>query len=111
MGSVSKRVLRIVACVATTLVVSATVASAQKKELVIGAQCDRTGPTLIAGVPMCPAFHDYVDLLNRKGGAEGYKLRVAEIDTEYKVPQSVEAYERLKKEGALSILVWGTPAV
>ncbi|HJQ57770.1 MAG TPA: ABC transporter substrate-binding protein, partial [Vineibacter sp.] len=34
-----------------------------------------------------------------------------EIDTEYKVPQSVEAYERLKKDGALSILVWGTPAV
>jgi branched-chain amino acid transport system substrate-binding protein len=108
---VSKRVLTIVAGVATTLVMTATGASAQKKELVIGAQCDRTGPTLIAGVPMCPAFHDYVDLVNRKGGAEGYKLRVAEIDTEYKVPQSVEAYERLKKEGALSILVWGTPAV
>jgi branched-chain amino acid transport system substrate-binding protein len=97
--------------VAAGLVLAVTTASAQQKEIVIGAQCDRTGPTLIAGVPMCPAFHDYISLVNHKGGIDGYRLKVNEIDTEYKVPQSVEAYERLKKDGSVSILVWGTPAV
>ena len=86
-------------------------AAAQTKEIVLGAQCDRTGPTQIGGVAICPAFQDYVNLVNSKGGVEGYKLRLVELDTEYKVPQSVETYERLRKEGAVTILVWGTPAV
>ena len=110
MGIVTSRMLML-AGVTAGVALAATAAPAQQKEIVIGAQCDRTGPTLIAGVPMCPAFHDYVELVNRKGGVEGYRIRVSEIDTEYKVPQSVEAYERLKKDGALSILIWGTPAV
>ncbi len=110
MGRATSRSV-LAAGVAGGLVVAAATAAAQQKEIVIGAQCDRTGPTLIAGVPMCPAFHDYVSLVNKTGGVEGYRIRVSEIDTEYKVPQSVEAYERLKKEGAVSVLIWGTPAV
>ncbi|TXL78845.1 hypothetical protein FHP25_07595 [Vineibacter terrae] len=110
MGSVTSRMLRVLAGIAMGSALAAT-ASAQQKEIVIGAQCDRTGPTMIAGVPMCPAFHDYVNLVNHKGGVEGYKIKLGEIDTEYKVPQAVEAYERLRKGGALAVLVWGTPAV
>ena len=111
MGSVTSRMRTMLMGVAAGLALAATTAAAQQKEIVIGAQCDRTGPTMIAGIPMCPAFHDYINLVNSKGGVEGYKIRLSEIDTEYKVPQSVEAYQRLKKEGALAILVWGTPAV
>ena len=29
-----------------------------KSEIVIGVQCDRTGPTQIVGTVLCPAFHD-----------------------------------------------------
>jgi branched-chain amino acid transport system substrate-binding protein len=52
---------------------------------------------------------DYVNLVNSKGGVEGYKIVLNEIDNEYKVPQAMEAYEREKSEGAVSIMLYGTP--
>jgi branched-chain amino acid transport system substrate-binding protein len=87
-------------------------AHAQSKgEIVIGVQCDRTGPTSIVGVVLCPAFHDYVSLVNAKGGVEGYRIKAIEIDHEYKVPPAVESYERHKKEGAVTMAVYGTPQI
>ena len=66
-------------------------AGAQQKEVLIGMQCDRTGATQITGVVLCPAMHDYYDLVNSQGGVEGYKIKADEIDKEYKVPAAVEA--------------------
>ena len=87
-------------------------ASAQSKgEIVIGLQCDRTGATQIVGTVLCPAFHDYIALINSKGGVEGYKVKALEIDHEYKVPPGVEAYERHKKEGAVTMAIYGTPHI
>jgi branched-chain amino acid transport system substrate-binding protein len=80
-------------------------------EIVIGVQCDRTGATQIVGTVICPGVHDYIALVNSKGGVEGHKIKALEIDHEYKVPQGVEAYERHKKEGAVSMLIYGTPHV
>jgi branched-chain amino acid transport system substrate-binding protein len=81
------------------------------REIVIGVQCDRSGPTQIVGTVLCPAFHDYIDLVNSKGGIEGHKIKALEIDHEYKVPAAVESYERFKAEGAVSIAVYGTPQI
>ena len=86
-------------------------AVAQGKELVIGMQCDRTGPTQITGTTLCPAYHDYVALVNSKGGIGGFKFKVIEIDHEYKVPPAMEAHERFKKEGAIFHSVYGTPQI
>jgi branched-chain amino acid transport system substrate-binding protein len=87
-------------------------ASAQSKgEVVIGVQCDRTGATQIVGTVLCPAFHDYIALINSKGGVEGRQIKALEIDHEYKVPPAVESYERHKKEGAVTIAVYGTPQI
>ncbi len=83
--------------------------AAAQKEVVIGLQCDRTGATQTVGVKLCPGYHDYIKLVNMKGGVEGHKIRVVEIDHEYKVPQGMEAYERHKKEGAVLISIYGTP--
>ena len=80
-----------------------------KGEIVIGEECDRTGPTQIVGTVLCPAIQDYVNLVNSKGGVEGYKIRVDEVDHEYKVPPAMESYERFKAEGAVSIMLYGTP--
>ncbi len=80
-----------------------------QKEVVIGFLCDRTGATQTVGVNLCPGYHDYIDLVNSKGGVEGYKIRAVEIDHEFKVPQAMEAYERQKKEGAVLISLYGTP--
>jgi branched-chain amino acid transport system substrate-binding protein len=86
-------------------------AAAQQKEVMVGGMCDRTGPTQINGVAICPAIQDYYDLVNSKGGVEGYRIKYTEIDHEYKVPQGVEAYQTEKREGAISIMVYGTPQV
>jgi len=86
-------------------------AIAQDKEVVIGLQCDRTGATQIVGTTLCPAYHDYVALVNSKGGLEGYKIKVIEIDNEYKVPPAMESHERFKMEGAIIDGVYGTPQI
>ncbi len=87
----------------------ASSAFAQSKELVFGFQCDRTGPTATVGTVLCPGYHDYIDLINSKGGVEGFKIKVIEVDNEYKVPPAIEAHERFKKEGAVLEGLYGTP--
>jgi branched-chain amino acid transport system substrate-binding protein len=84
-------------------------AGAEQKEVMIGVQCDRTGPTQIVGVVLCPAMQDYFNLVNSQGGIEGFKIKAPEIDNQYKVPQSVEAYQRQKEEGAVIMSLYGTP--
>ena len=86
-----------------------TAAAQQKGEILIGEQCDRTGPTQIVGIRLCAAIQDYINLINSKGGVEGFKIKADEIDHEYKVPPGMEAYERAKKEGAVSYMIYGTP--
>ena len=84
-------------------------ADAQQKEILIGSQCDRTGPTQLVGTVFCPAVQDYVNLINSKGGVDGYKVVINELDNNYQVPPAIEEYERHKQEGMVSTLIWGTP--
>ncbi len=97
------------ASVAAAVGIGAGAAAAQQKELVFGLHCDRTGATQTVGTFLCPGYHDYIALLNSKGGIEGYKVRVIEIDNEYKVPPAMEAHERFKMEGAVLTGLYGTP--
>jgi branched-chain amino acid transport system substrate-binding protein len=94
-----------------TLVLSVAGPAGASHEIVLGLQCDRTGATQTVGVNLCPGYHDYIKLVNSKGGVGGHKIRAIEIDHEYKVPQGMEAYERHKKEGAVLIGVYGTPHI
>jgi branched-chain amino acid transport system substrate-binding protein len=80
-----------------------------QKEVIFGLQCDRTGPTANVGTVLCPGYQDYIALINSKGGVEGHKIKVLEIDNEYKVPPAIEAHERFKKEGAVLEGLYGTP--
>lgn len=97
------------AAIAGSLTFGGGQAFAQQKELVFGLQCDRTGPTVNVGSVLCPAYHDYISLVNSKGGVEGYKIKVIEVDNEYKVPPAMEAHERFKKEGEVIEGIYGTP--
>jgi branched-chain amino acid transport system substrate-binding protein len=99
--------LAVFSAIVVTLGVAIPIHAAQ--DIVIGLQCDRTGPTQVVGVVLCPGYHDYVDLVNSKGGVAGHMIRVDEIDHEYKVPPAVEAYERYKTEGAVLVALYGTP--
>src|SRR6195256_5722449 len=94
---------------AGALGLAGTATAQQKGEIVVGDQCDRTGPTQIVGIRLCAAVQDYINLVNSKGGVEGYKLKVDEIDHEYKAPPGMEAYELDKRDGAVSYMIYGTP--
>jgi branched-chain amino acid transport system substrate-binding protein len=101
--------LRTAAIAAGATLMANGTAVAQEKELVFGLHCDRTGATQTVGIFLCPGYHDYISLINSKGGVEGFKIRVIEIDNEYKVPPAMEAHERFKKEGAVLTGLYGTP--
>ncbi len=104
--------LAVTLMVATGSLLAAAPSDAQSKaEIVIGVQCDRTGPTQIVGTVLCPGFHDYVALVNSKGGVDGHLIKALEIDHEYKVPPAVESYERHKKDGAVTMAIYGTPQI
>jgi len=80
-------------------------------EIVIGGQCDRTGPTKPVGIQLCQGILDYIKLVNKQGGVTGHTLRYIEVEHGYKVDRGVEAYERLKRDGAVTVLDYGTPIV
>ena len=101
----------ILALLAAAALALGAVAPAAAAEIVIGAQCDRTGPTQTVGTNLCPGFNDYIKLVNMKGGVNGNTIRADEVDNEYKVPPAVESYERYKKEGAVTVSVYGTPQI
>src|SRR5262245_33035513 len=75
----------------------------------VGGQCDRTGITKLVGVEICPGVTDYIKLVNKKGGVAGHKLEYIEIEHGYLVDRGVEAYERLKRDGVVATLDYGTP--
>jgi branched-chain amino acid transport system substrate-binding protein len=81
----------------------------QSKVLKIGNFCDRLGPTQTIGVKYCVGFHDYMDLVNSRGGIEGYKIEHNEVEHGYAVPKAVEGYNKFKSEGYLALVSYGTP--
>src|SRR4029450_9459028 len=81
------------------------------EDLVIGGQCDRTGPTKSIGIQLCQGILGYVKLVNKQGGVQGDTLRYVEVEHGYKVDRGVEAYERLKRDGAVAVFDYGTPIV
>src|SRR5256884_895483 len=96
---------------AGSLLAAAPSSAQSKGEIVIGLQCDRTGATQIVGTVLCPGYHDYIALVNSRGGVEGHMIKAIEIDHEYKVPPGVESYERHKKEGGVVVGALGAPPV
>jgi branched-chain amino acid transport system substrate-binding protein len=100
-----------VALVICGLLASGVTTTVLADEIVIGGQCDRTGPTKNVGTQLCPGVFDYVKLINKKGGIKGHTLKYIEVENAYKVDRGVEAYERLKRDGAVVMLDYGTPIV
>ena len=107
----TRMIVLLAALIAATAAFGGISPAGANHEIVIGVQCDRTGATQIVGTVLCPGMHDYIALVNSKGGVGGHKIKALEIDHEYKVPPAVESYERHKKEGAVSMAVYGTPQI
>jgi branched-chain amino acid transport system substrate-binding protein len=47
--------------------------------------------------------------VNSRGGVDGHRIRVVELDHEDKVPPAIEGYARFKKAGAVLVGLYGTP--
>ena len=77
----------------------------------VGGMCDRTGPTRVIGTELCPGVADYIALVNKKGGVLGHKLEYTELEHGYMVPRAVEAYEQLKRDGAVTFFTYGVPTL
>ncbi|MGH7326486.1 MAG: ABC transporter substrate-binding protein [Candidatus Rokuibacteriota bacterium] len=106
------RTKRWLATILTGAVLSVTAVAAEADHAIkVGGQCDRTGATKLIGVEICPGVTDYIALVNKKGGVLGHKLEYTEIEHGYTVDRGVEAYERLKRDGAVAVLDYGTPIV
>ncbi len=87
----------------------AACAQAADKTILLGMQCDRTGPTQVVGTHLCVGTHDYIDMINAQGGIDGWKIDADEVDHGYQVPPAIEEYEHAKQQGAVGIMIYGTP--
>ncbi len=81
----------------------------QEKVIRIGGLFDLTGPTSDVSVPYSWGVRDYIELVNAKGGVEGYKIELIYYDYGYKIPQAESLYKRLVEvDGVVAIIGWGT---
>ena len=78
------------------------------QEVKVGGIFDLTGITSDVGKPYAQGVRDYVALTNSKGGINGKKIKLIDVDYAYKIPEAVSAYKRMKEEQVVLINGWGT---
>jgi branched-chain amino acid transport system substrate-binding protein len=78
------------------------------QEVKVGGIFDLTGITSDVGKPYAQGVRDYVTLTNSKGGINGKKIKLIDVDYGYKIPEAVSAYKRMKEEQVVLINGWGT---
>lgn len=80
-----------------------------KEPIKIGGIFDITGGTGDVGAPYAEGAKDFFKYLNEKGGINGRQVELIGIDYAYKIPQAVDAYNKLtKQDKVVAILGWGT---
>jgi branched-chain amino acid transport system substrate-binding protein len=78
------------------------------QEIKVGAIFDLSGATYEISVPYADGIRRYVDYINEKGGINGRKVKLIDMDYAYLVPRAKVAYEKLIQEKVHVILGWGT---
>ncbi|MBE9546678.1 MAG: ABC transporter substrate-binding protein [Proteobacteria bacterium] len=82
---------------------------AEIHEVKIGGLFDLTGATHEISVPYADGIRNYIDYINEKGGINGRKVKLIEVDYGYLIPRAEAAYENfIKVEKVHAILGWGT---
>jgi branched-chain amino acid transport system substrate-binding protein len=92
---------------AMAVVVLAT-GQAVAQEIKVGALFCLTGNTSDVGIPYAQGVRDYVAFTNSKGGVNGKKIKLLDVDYGYKIPEAVSAYKRMKEEQVVLINGWGS---
>ncbi|MDQ3259343.1 MAG: ABC transporter substrate-binding protein, partial [Pseudomonadota bacterium] len=79
------------------------------QEIKVGGIFDLTGITSDVGKPFAQGVRDYVEFTNSRGGINGKKIKLFDVDYGYKIPEAVAAYKRLVgDEKVILISGWGT---
>ena len=98
--------LAIGAGVAAALGLAAATASAQQKEIKIGLIFDQTGPFAGGGSVAAQLGSKYaIDIMNERGGVEGYKIVPVFVDAQSKADVAVNEAERLINEQKVDMLM------
>ncbi|HLT58660.1 MAG: ABC transporter substrate-binding protein [Limnochordales bacterium] len=85
------------------------VAAAQEKVVKIGLALDFTRVYTFAIEEMHQGHRDYLELVNLRGGVNGWRFEPLVTDTGNEPQRGIEAYERFKREGALIFDFVSTP--
>jgi branched-chain amino acid transport system substrate-binding protein len=104
---------RLVAVAAAGLLFVPTVAACSSKDsgggssdtIVIGLDCDTTGPGASYAKPSCDATKDTIDLVNSKGGVNGKKLKVVEGNDESDPTKTPTVIQKLVSQGAKALIL------
>jgi branched-chain amino acid transport system substrate-binding protein len=82
---------------------------AQEKVIKIGMPMDFTRVYTFVTSEYAQGHRDYLTLVNDRGGVNGHKIVADITDHANDVPRAIEAYERMKREGAVLIDPLSTP--
>lgn len=94
---------------ATALAVSADSALAQDKVIKIGLAQDFTAVYTFVTSDYNQGQRDYFSLINERGGIKGHKIQVDVVDHANQPQRGIEAYERMKNDGAVMMDFFSTP--
>ncbi|MDQ8727473.1 ABC transporter substrate-binding protein [Bradyrhizobium sp. LHD-71] len=99
-----------IASTAATMLTGTTVTTwAQDRIVKIGMPMDFTRVYTFVTAEYAQGHRDYLTLINDRGGAGGYKILADITDHGNDIPRAIEAYERMKREGAVLIDPLSTP--
>jgi len=84
-------------------------AQAQDKVIKIGLAEDFTAVYTFVTSDYNQGQRDYFTLINERGGIKGYKIQADVVDTANQPQRGIEAYERMKNEGAVLVDFLSTP--
>ena len=75
----------------------------------VGGLWDLTGVTADVGKPFAEGVQDAIDYVNSKGGVNGKKIELVNVDYAYKIPQANATYKKfVEQDKVVMINGWGT---
>jgi branched-chain amino acid transport system substrate-binding protein len=81
----------------------ATLASALDKEILIGQSADFSGPQAASVKEMTDAARAYFDMVNKKGGVNGNKIKLISLDDGFDAKRTVENAKILLEKNVLMV--------
>lgn len=104
------RLLRILSGIALLLLAgSGCVRKEKPDEIRVGGLFDLTGPSHESCVPYADGIRRYIEFVNERGGINGRRVRLLDLDYGYLIPRAEVAYEKLVEEEKVHVILgWGT---